>query len=235
MARVALGIKSYATLRDDRGLTALRIGDARLSTQADGRTWVHYMRHRPDRFVSVVDVLEGRLAADRLAGHLVLIGTSAIGLGDFKATPTEATMPGVEIHAQILEMMFSGARLERPRDAIAIEVAIALGAGAILVAMAPMVAAGLSPVLFLVLWAALLAASYIAYLRFGLLVDPTYPVISTAILLAAMLAMVRGATETRRAAPSQGFRRRVLRIAIARSSFGQSTAARARGDLHQRG
>ena len=200
MARVGLGVRSYATIRDESGLRALRIGDAPLATQSDGRAWVHYTRHQPERYVSVVEVLEGRLASDRLAGHLVLVGTSAIGLGDFKATPTEANMPGVEIHAQILEMMFSGARLDRPRYATAIEVAMAFVAGAILAALVPMVAAGLSPVLFFVLSAILVAASYLAYLRFGLLVDPTYPVVSTAILLAALLALVRAATERARRA-----------------------------------
>ena len=76
---------------------------------------------------------------------------------------------------------------------------------------------------WLVLWAALLAASYIAYLRFGLLVDPTYPVISTAILLAAMLAMVRGATERARRALQEQLQRE--REAAARLE-GELSAAR---------
>ena len=42
-------------------------------------------------------------AAAQLAGKLVLIGTSASGLLDLKATPIQPSMAGVEVHAQVLE------------------------------------------------------------------------------------------------------------------------------------
>ena len=48
-------------------------------------------------------MLDGRVAPDRIAGKLVVIGTSAIGLNDIKTTPVSPVMPGVEIHAQVLE------------------------------------------------------------------------------------------------------------------------------------
>ena len=40
---------------------------------------------------------------DRIAGKLVLIGTSAVGLRDVKTTPIDPAMSGVEVHAQVLE------------------------------------------------------------------------------------------------------------------------------------
>ncbi len=65
--------------------------------------WVNYTRRDSSRYVSAKDVLEGKVPADRFTGRLVLIGTSAVGLLDIKATPVETAMPGVEIHAQVLE------------------------------------------------------------------------------------------------------------------------------------
>ena len=41
----------------------------------------------------------------RIDGHLVLIGTTVEGLKDIRATPLAPVMPGVEIHAQILEQI----------------------------------------------------------------------------------------------------------------------------------
>ena len=66
-------------------------------------------------------MLDGRVAPDRIAGKLVLIGTSAIGLNDIKTTPVSPAMPGVEIHAQVLESALTGAVVSQPNYGIAIE------------------------------------------------------------------------------------------------------------------
>ena len=64
--------------------------------------------------MSAKDVLEGRVTADRFAGRLVLIGTSAVGLLDLKTTPVDPAMPGVEVHAQVLENMLTASMLSHP-------------------------------------------------------------------------------------------------------------------------
>ena len=48
-------------------------------------------------------MIDGSVAHEKIAGKLVLIGTSAVGLNDIKTTPVSPAMPGVEIHAQVLE------------------------------------------------------------------------------------------------------------------------------------
>jgi adenylate cyclase len=50
------------------------------SDRRNGQLWVHFARHDPSIYVSAVDVLEGRVAPEMIAGKLVLIGTSAVGL-----------------------------------------------------------------------------------------------------------------------------------------------------------
>ena len=72
---------------------------------------MHYAHRDPSIYVSAVDVLDGRVPPDKIAGKLVLIGTSAIGLNDIKTTPVSPAMPGVEIHAQVLESALTGAML----------------------------------------------------------------------------------------------------------------------------
>lgn len=59
--------------------------------------------HHPSRFdyLSAADVLAGKYH-ERLADSLVLVGTSAAGLGDLVATPRGALTPGVELHAVLL-------------------------------------------------------------------------------------------------------------------------------------
>src|SRR5205807_2334702 len=83
--------------------TGFAVPGLEASTDQNGRFWVHFNRHDPARYVSAKDVLQGRVPRDRIEGKLVLIGTSAVGLLDVKTTPVAAAMPGVEVHAQVVE------------------------------------------------------------------------------------------------------------------------------------
>ena len=62
----------------------------------------------PRSMSPAINVLEKSVAPDMIAGKLVLIGTSAVGLNDIKTTPVSRAMPGVEIHAQVLESALTG-------------------------------------------------------------------------------------------------------------------------------
>ncbi|NIR61646.1 MAG: CHASE2 domain-containing protein, partial [Gammaproteobacteria bacterium] len=52
---------------------------------------------------SASDIINGEVEAGRLKGKLALVGTSATGLLDIRATPIEPRLPGVEVHANVIE------------------------------------------------------------------------------------------------------------------------------------
>lgn len=52
--------------------------------------------------ISALDVLNKTVPSDVLAGHLVLVGSSAASIGDEVATPLAKSLPGVEVHATLL-------------------------------------------------------------------------------------------------------------------------------------
>ena len=54
------------------------------------------------RYVSAADVLEGRVEPSVFRGRVVLLGSSAPGQGDLRATPTDFSLPGVELQATLL-------------------------------------------------------------------------------------------------------------------------------------
>ncbi len=54
------------------------------------------------RYISVTDVLHERIKPEQLKDKIVLIGTTALGLLDNRATPVSETFPGVEIHANMI-------------------------------------------------------------------------------------------------------------------------------------
>jgi len=65
-------------------------------------------------YVSAADVLAGRLAAGQLAGKLVIVGSTAPGLYDLRATPVSDVYPGVEVHANLLAGLLDGRIPVRP-------------------------------------------------------------------------------------------------------------------------
>ena len=81
------------------------------------------------RYVAAADVLEGRLAAGELKDKIVLVGATAPGLQDLRATPVGAAFPGVEVHANVVSGLLDQRLLTVPDYAPGYEVATVLAAG----------------------------------------------------------------------------------------------------------
>lgn len=88
-------------------------------------------------YVSAADVLAGRLPAGALSGRMVLLGTTAPGLQDLRATPLGETYPGVEVHANLLSGLMDGRLKVRPDYAPGYEALVLLGVGLMLVLLLP--------------------------------------------------------------------------------------------------
>jgi len=167
---------------DEAGIRGVAVPGLQLPTDRNGQLWVYFSPHDRARYVSAKDVIEGRVEADKIAGKLVLIGTSAVGLLDLKTTPVEAVMPGVEVQAQVLENALTSALLSYPNYAIAVELAATLTVGAAIIILAPMV--GALPLLILgaAVGTALTAISWFFFSSQGILLDLTFPLLASFII-----------------------------------------------------
>jgi adenylate cyclase len=179
MLRVVTGSSAILVRVDPAGVQSVAVPGLQVPTDRNGQFWVHFNRHDPDRYVSAKDVLQGNVPADRLAGKLVLVGTSAIGLLDLKTTPLDAAIPGVEVHAQILESVLSNSSLVNPNYAIGAELALAVLFGLAIIVAAPMLPASIVIVLGGCLIAGLIGLSLYLFVEHNLLIDFTYPLISS--------------------------------------------------------
>src|SRR5205823_10064117 len=111
LLRTLTGAGAILIRTDEAGINSVALPGFDLPTDRNGRIWIHFSPHMQARYVSARDVIEGKVAPEKFAGKLALIGTSAIGLLDVKTTPIDPVMPGVEVHAQLLEAMLSGSLL----------------------------------------------------------------------------------------------------------------------------
>jgi adenylate cyclase len=177
--RVASGSGTILIKVDKEGIRSIGMQHFQIPTDAHGQLWVHYAHHDPSIYVSAIDVLQGRVAQDKIAGKLVLIGTSATGLVDIKTTPVEPVMPGVEIHAQVLEAALTGATLTQPNWAAAVEFIAAILLGLLVIAFTPQLGVVTLVVVGAGFATALIGVSWYCYIHHRLLIDFTYPLLST--------------------------------------------------------
>jgi adenylate cyclase len=179
MLRVATGTDTIFIKSDVAGIRSIGVKGFQIPTDRNGQLWVHFARYDSSLYVSAVDVVEGRVAPEKIKGKLVVIGTSAVGLNDIKTTPVSAAMPGVEIHAQVLEAALTKSLLALPPYGLLLEFGAALLLGILVIAFAPafgpvtLVAVG---ALFATL---LIGTSWYFYTQHRLLIDFTYPLLST--------------------------------------------------------
>jgi adenylate cyclase len=120
--RVAFGGQTaQVKLTPDGFIDKMRIGEAIIPVDGRGQLLLYDTGAKQERYFSAADIFADGFDATRVAGRIVLIGATVEGLKDIRATPLSPVMPGVEIHAQILEQILSGRYLTRPYNADDIE------------------------------------------------------------------------------------------------------------------
>ncbi len=99
----------------DSAVSSIEIKGQQIPVGSDGQLLINY--RGPGRTfpqVSAADLLAGRVPADTLRNKLVLVGITAVAVGDVRATPFDPVFPGVEIHATVLDNILRGDVLQQP-------------------------------------------------------------------------------------------------------------------------
>lgn len=162
----------------DRGVTTVAVGDTFIPTDNDGQLWLSFSRHDPKRTVAAADVLEGAAAARDLEGRIAIVGTSAPGLLDLRATPLDPVISGVEIHAQALEQLLAKRLLVRPDYAKGMEIALTIATALLLGAVVYLWNARISAVVGFASVCAISVGSFLAFSH-GVLVDAVFPIMTS--------------------------------------------------------
>jgi adenylate cyclase len=167
------------------GLNAVKVGAFEIATGPNGEVRPRYAFDSPARTIPAATVLQGRVDRDAIEGRIIFVGEKAAGLGDVRATPLDPSIPGVDIHAQIVESLVSGSLLSRPDWAFGFEFLVALLVfafiGFLLLNASPL----LSAVVAVIMVALLLGGSFLLFEHQGLLLDPAFP--ASAILICYMV------------------------------------------------
>ncbi len=191
--RVALGQSTFILVGSGASeaiIEALRIGAFEIPTTSDGLFTVRFRRDDPALYVPAHRVLEGGPdLAPVIEGHIVLVGTSAAGLLDIRTTPLGESVPGVSVHAQIIEQILLGDFLYRSDLTIAMEFLCFLVLGGVVLAVManfgpiPSLASGLTGA------GLTTATSWLAFRDHGIQFDATFPMAGGLVLFGSVFAL----------------------------------------------
>jgi len=197
---LAVGRKAVLGWDSDGFVRSLRIGDREVPLDEGGRILVNF-RGPPRAFPhhSAVDVLRGEIPDGALRDKLVLVGATEVGIRDIYASPFASVTAGVEVHANVVDNLWSGDVLRRHDALLAVEALLVVGLGLLTMVAVPWLGTALRGAAFAAgLLGLLVAGSVGVFLAHGLLLNLAYPALSVVAMYVAM-AVAHGATEERQA------------------------------------
>ena len=103
MVRVGENQKNLYVELDEVGVKRISVRPHKVLTDPNGILWIRYKKSQKQQYISASSVFEGKFDKSRFENKFVLIGASAQGLFDLVKTPLGVTIPGVEVHANVIE------------------------------------------------------------------------------------------------------------------------------------
>jgi adenylate cyclase len=163
------------------GVEGVRLGDNFIETDAWGRMLVNY-RGPPYMFAhhSVSDILAGRVRRGTFKDKIVLVGVTALGVYDIRATPFSPVYPGAEIQATAIDNILRGDAIIRPNWSKTVDLLAILVLGALVALVLPRMSAVGSLVLAGVLFFAYVGLAQWLFASTRVWLNIVYPAFSLA-------------------------------------------------------
>jgi adenylate cyclase len=196
------------------GINHIRIGNIEIPTDEAGQVYLKFRYFTKSSYLPAWEVLAGTISPDQIEGQIILVGTSASGLLDLRATPLDAGIPGVDIHAQLIEHLLTGEFLTRPDYALAVEEFVILTLGLLLATFLPAVSARYAAAIGVLAMVLVIGGGWAAYRYAALLFDPTYPVLVLGIEAAVVTFYTYHTVEAQRGEIRNAFSRYLAPIVV---------------------
>jgi adenylate cyclase len=172
-------------------IDSIRVGAFEIPVSESGQFTVYYGHDDPNLYVSASKLFDAQsLASIRplITDHIVLIGTSAAGLVDTRTSSLGEAIPGVSIHAQVLQQILSKKFLQRPEWIIAAEYYFVALLGLLIAFFTALIRPVPLVIGLIASLCSLTFASAYAFNALGLLLDVTFPILSAAAIFLATIA-----------------------------------------------
>lgn len=173
--RIATGSDSIAIRTSGAGIEGVNVAGQFVKSDINGKVWPYFSWPDSSRYVPAATVLNGQADPSRIAGHIILVGSSAVGLEDYRPIPLGTRVPGVEVHGQVIENILTDTLLSRGLRAILYEISAAIFAGFLIVLIAYRTGAAYAALILVVMLTIMIAGSWWSFSSQRLLFDATWP------------------------------------------------------------
>ena len=113
MVRVGSKQKNIYVELNEVGIKRISARPYKIDSDPNGIIWIKYKKSQKKQYISAGDVYDGNFEKSFFENKYVLIGASAQGLFDLVKTPLGVTIPGVEVHANVIENILDQSYLIR--------------------------------------------------------------------------------------------------------------------------
>ncbi len=164
-------------------LEAIKIDDFQTPVSEQGIAYIPYRGNFPSyTYVSISDIMNKKVSLDVLDGTIVLMGTTATGLLDMRATPVQNIYPGVEIHANVVSGILDGTIKFKPYDILGLSFIAHLIIGGLMIIALARLKLLYSMALTLGLVSAMIAANYYLWQELNLVTPLVSPLLMILLL-----------------------------------------------------
>lgn len=122
LLRLVLGIKKIIVQYQSSGVESIILGKVKIPTDIYGHIRVNFTGHSPSYpYISAVDIYNNTFKKEQLEGKIVLLGTSSAGLYDLRSSPFDVIIPGVEVHAHLIDNIINNNFVSQPQWSLTID------------------------------------------------------------------------------------------------------------------
>jgi adenylate cyclase len=179
------------------GVEGVEIGDRFVATDGEGQMLINY-RGPSKTFphYAISDILGSRFPSGSFKDKIVVVGATAVGIGDIRSTPFGPVYPGPEIQATVIDNILTGDIIARPRWSRAFDL-LAIVALPLLVAVVLPRLSAFGGLMFVVtLFGLFVTVAYQLFVRAHLWLNMVYPTFALAATYT-LLTVYRYLTEER--------------------------------------
>ena len=113
MIRVGTNQKNLYVEMNEIGINRISSRPYKIESDPNGIIWIRYKKSLKSQYISASSVFDGKFDSVRFKDKYVLVGASAQGLFDLVKTPLGVTIPGVEVHGNVIENILDQSYLIR--------------------------------------------------------------------------------------------------------------------------
>jgi adenylate cyclase len=184
MVRAAIGEDTVFVEYDNTGVEFVSFGGMSIPTDHHGRVFVNYRGGGFSYpYLSAVNIYNNNFDRADVEGKMILLGTSASGLLDIRSTPFDIAVPGVEIHANMIDNIITGDFLSSPPYLIGINFVLIIFSSfflAFILSRLSSVLAIITSVVYMILF---VVALYMIMIEMLLVLNIIYPILGALLTL----------------------------------------------------